>query len=312
MRSSLARVCLATAVLLVASAGQADDGPMPLSTLYGHEKGLLSLAFSRDSKRLATGSAEGKIKVWDTAGDEVQSFDFQYSISGIAFSKDGNTLATGSWGAQLWDLPANRRTDHLESHTGFVTCCAYSPNGKLLATGGLDSTVKLFDTVTKQEIKSLPHADQVNCLAFSADGKWLAFAGDTTVKVVDVSSWREVKSFKMPVATSLAFSPSGKILALGCADKLIHLWDTDEWKEDRTLKGHTEKVMAAAFSPDGRWLATGSADKTVRLWDAATWQEKHGLKDHLEAVSCLAFSPDGKWLATGSLDATAKIWAAPK
>jgi WD40 repeat protein len=110
---------------------------------------------------------------------------------------------------------------------------------------------------------------------------------------------------------SLAFSPAGKLLAVGTRYGLVKVYDPATGKELATLKGHAGDVWAVAFSPDGKTLASGDGDwdrpGDIRLWDTTTWKEK-GKLQHSGEVLCLAFSPTKNVLAAGSWDKTVKLW----
>jgi WD40 repeat protein len=114
--------------------------------------------------------------------------------------------------------------------------------------------------------------------------------------------------FSTPTVDDVAFSPDGRLLATGQADKTAQLWDPATGKHLRTLTGHDDRVWGVAFSPDGRLLAISSWDKTARLWDPATGKHLRTLTGHDDEVVGVAFSPDGRLLATTSRDKTARLW----
>jgi len=200
----------------------------------------------------------------------------------------------------------------LTGHTDAVTSVAFSPDGKLLASGSQDDTVILWDVSSGQEVRTLKDTHAVSSVAFSPDGKLLASGSrDDTVMLWDVASGQEVRTLTghTDTVTSVAFSPDGKLLASGSQDDTVMLWDVASGQEVRTLTGHTDHVTSVAFSPDGKLLASGSQDDTVILWDVASGQEVRTLlTGHTHAVSSVAFSPDGKLLASGSQEDTVILW----
>jgi WD40 repeat protein len=237
------------------------------------------------------------------------------AVQSVAFSPDGKRLATGSWDrtVKLWDAATGQELLTLKGDLGWVNSVAFSTDGKRLATGSSDGTVRLWDASTGQKLLTIiGHSNQVNSVAFSADGKRLAIGGnDPTVKLWDAATGRELLALIGHSAwvTSVAFSPDGKRLATGSDDRTVKLWDAATGQQLLTLIGHSAMVWSVAFSPDGMRLATGSEDRTVKLWDAYTGQQLT-LKGHSSEVRSVAFSPDGKRLATGSDDGTVKLWDA--
>ena len=200
----------------------------------------------------------------------------------------------------------------LGGHTNSVYGVSFSPDGKRLASASFDNTVKLWNTTTGEEIKTLKgHTDTVYGVSFSPDGKMLATAsGDKTVKLWDTSTGKEIKTLKGHTngVFGVSFSPDGKMLASASGDRTVKLWDTSIGKELKTLRGHTDWVWGVNFSPDGKRLASASGDRTVKLWDTSTGKEIKTLNGHTNWVQGVSFSPDGKMLASASADKTVKLW----
>ena len=282
-----------------------ENTPLPAALAAG--AGFVnSVAFSRDGRTLASGNADGMVRLWDVTGlarprplsQPLPSGPAYGSVGSspaavdsVAFSPDGRTLASGNDGGtlQLWDVAHPARPRPLSQlPAGFpaaVASVAFSPDGRRLASGNADGTVRLWDVTGPASPRPLGQA----------------LTGVGTVSVA-----------------SVAFSPDGRTLASGNADGTVRLWDVTGPASPRPLgpilTGSTVPAPAGtvAFSPDGRTLASGNADGTVRLWDVTDPARPRPLGPILTGgtipVASVAFSPDGHTLATGSLDGTIWLW----
>jgi WD40 repeat protein len=157
------------------------------------------------------------------------------------------------------------------------------------------------------------HSGTVNGVAFSADGKRAASAGDDrTIRIWTIPSGKELIFLKgaSEEINAIAFSPDGRFLLSAGTDRLLRLWDLQTGNESRRFKGHTDVIRTVAFSPDGKKAISGGADRSLRVWDIASGQEIAALAGHSDAVTSAVWSPHG--VLSGSRDGTVRLWNVAK
>ncbi|MEG3921396.1 serine/threonine protein kinase [Microcoleus sp. T3_A4] len=200
----------------------------------------------------------------------------------------------------------------LPGHSSFVNSLAISPDGKILASGSWDKTIKIWNLETAELMGTLTgHSDRVNSVAISYDGKMLVSgSSDETIKFWNLHSGDLLCTFpghSMEV-NSVAINPKRQVIAsCGGADNTIKLWNLRSGELLRTLKGHSDNVNAVVFSPDGKILASGSSDATSKVWDVESGKLLRTLSGLNVGVNSVAIAPDGQVLASVSNDYTIKL-----
>jgi WD40 repeat protein/serine/threonine protein kinase len=318
-----------------------------LSTLSGHKRPVLSVAYSPDGRWLASAGGEfsgcGEVKVWDAAaGREILALPVAAGqVYSVAFSPDGRFLAAGGGSAnregeiRIWDAATGQQVCSVEKQLGTVRSLVFSSDGRFLisAGGGFNDTgksrpgeLKIWDVATGRLSASRTIADgQLKSLALSPDGRWLAsggfhgkvniweFARQPGEPAIELQHLVELDAHQNLVS-GVAFSPTGQYLATGSEDRLLHVWDIKRGKIAASKPLRTlllsSPVNSLAFSADGSRLAAGTNDHRVTVWDVSEGGEPRKLQGHAAAVHSVAFSPDGLRLASASADQTVKVWDA--
>lgn len=297
--------------------------PLPAAeearVLSGHKDYVMAVAWSPDSRYLASGGFDGTAVIWEAAGGRALRTLAGHtdSVTSVAFGPQGAVLATGSFDgtAKLWEASTGDELLTLSGHADWVMGVAFHPDSAWLATASFDGTAKLWDLRTGRELRSFEgHRGGVNAVAFSPDGRLLATASDDrTAKLWDVLSGEELRTFPGhgDAVRTVAWSPDGAWLATGSNDRTAAVWDAVTRRKVAWFPGQRGWVYGVAFSAEGRYLATGSGDKTVRLWEVEGEKPARSYAGHREGVNGVAFSPDGWSLASASDDRTVRVWPIP-
>ena len=299
-----------------------------INTLTTHTQAIRSISFNGDGTRLASGSTDNSIRVWDmtkTSPTSTRISGHGRNVKAVAFSPDGNRLASGGQDGgittaayiNIWDMTKATPTSiRLEGHTGVVWSVAFNEAGTRLASGSSDDSIRIWDVTktTPTSIKLSGHTNYVYSVAFNKAGTRLASgSSDNFIRIWDVTKTTPTSirlTGHTSVVRSVAFNEAGTRLASGSSDNSIRIWDvTKTTPTSIKLDEHTDIVHSVAFNKAGTRLASGSSDKSIRIWDMTkTTPTSIKLDGHTDIVYSVAFNEDGTKLASGSSDNSIRIW----
>ncbi|HEY7346777.1 MAG TPA: serine/threonine-protein kinase [Ktedonobacterales bacterium] len=304
-----------------------------LLTYTGHLSSVVTVVWSPDGKRIASGSSDQTVQVWDGAsgGHRLVYRGHMTNVNAVAWaptagdqriaSASGNSFFGGEHVVQVWNAVTAERLITYEGHTQPVLGVAWSPDSAHIASGSADKTVHVWDASKGSLILAYTgHAALVSAVGWSPDGAYIASASnDTTVHIWDART----RALRFPLkhtstVNAVAWSPDGRRIASASGnlflggEHTVHIWDAATGGLVLTYSGHAAPVSAVAWSPDGRHIASASSalDKTVRIWDAASGATRYIYRGHTLGVTAVGWSPDGRLVVSASNDGTARVWQA--
>lgn len=334
--------CTSSSSSSPASTSPTPTSPRPSSnilyTYRGHTDQVLSTTWSPDSKRIASGSRDKTVQVWDAlTGSHATTYSgHNGAVAALSWSPDGQFIASGSWDqtVQVWSPFNEALLLTYRKHTGDLTTVAWSPGGQLIASGSADKTVQIWDarTGTLAQIYR-GHTREVNVAAWSPDGKYIASGSmDQTAQVWEAATGKQLITFRKHTGevTSLTWSPDGKYIASGSADKTVQVWEAMTGQILYTYDGYNvaeaiknpgkgvlpDLVYAVAWSHNGQWIATvtqvycGDDCGEVLAWDALT--EKHISFYPTLPMFTLVISPNDKYFVSAVGVSQVQVFLAPR
>lgn len=316
---------------------KADEPPEYLRSsaveIPGHRTDIRALALSSDDRMLASAS-NGALKIWNVRTSScLRSLECGYALC-ASFLPGDKIVVVGNRNGELelFDISSSSLLERERVHDGPIWTLHVHPDGRSIATGSADKSVKFFDfEVTQEEIpgtrrtaprfrlvhkRTLKVSDDILSLRFSPDSRLIALALlDNTVKVFYVDSLKLFLSLyghKLPVL-DMDISHDSKMIVTCSADKNVRLWGLDFGDCHKALFAHQDSIIKVAFVPqnqdgNGRHFFSASKDRLVKYWDGDKFEQIQKLGGHHGEIWAIAISRTGDFLVSASHDKSIRIW----
>ncbi|BBO59254.1 NACHT domain-containing protein [Mycoavidus sp. B2-EB] len=279
-------------------------------TLSGHSDKIYSVMYSPDGVRLASGSKDQTVRLWNVeTGATLYTLCHTEPVDKVIYLPRGQQIAfCTEGGVWLWDVETAVARYAL-NHTKPIYEVIYSHSGQQIAARS-SSNILLWNVQSGQLSRTLSLGKFRGFIYSPNDQQIASYDWESGVSLWDVQSGELIHNLNnnSPIR-GVVYSPNSQQLASYSSGNTIHLWDVQSGQLNYALSGHTDLVRCIVYSPDGQQLASGSDDHTVRLWDAQIGQYKqHTSSSHSETVYCVAYSPNGQQIVSCSYDHTVKLW----
>jgi WD40 repeat protein len=298
------------------------------AVLEGHTDKVIDVAFSPNNSKIASGSRDKTIKIWDAATGGVENTLKGHTdwVTSVAFSPDGLRIASGSNDrtVRIWDAVNGKELELFKGPMGAIQEVVFLPDGRILASVSGTKVVSIFDMreVKAHGLKAKPLLlwgldERATSIAFNSDGTKIAYGSDT-LRIWDAKDGE--KAAHAPKGDTfinffdIAFNRDGTKIASGSFNA-VSIWDASTRELLHKFDGNESQVMGVAFSPDGGTILSGSVDPEnnkgiVSIKNVETGDLLQTLNlDTAGPVLCITFSPDGKYIAAGSDDKSVRLWS---
>ena len=289
-------------------------------TWYGQYPSQVTAdAWSPDGTRVATGSEDTTVQVWDamTGGNVLVYPDHRAIIWAVAWQPHGLLIASGGddKNVRVWDANTGATNQIYSGHSGSIYAVAWSPDGSRIASGGADNTVQVWNPNTGFHLTYSGHTAEVHMVAWSLDGSRIASCGyDGTVQVWDTTTLQPYVKYTRHTdrVLTVAWSHDSSRIVSGSWDTTAQVWEASTGNWLLTYTGHSQRVWSVAWSIDNTKIASSGHDGTVQIWNSSTaghiyTYTGHGLGN---TVWQALWSPNGQLIASAGLDGTAQVWQA--